>query len=112
MRTLEAVMVALQIPTSRVKDVVAAAGERIAQLKPSGEVFEPRPLSRVVELETLSAGITAKAALWRSLQTVSAADPRLAEFDFAALSGRAHEQRDRVDACHRSAVPAALTEQA
>lgn len=105
-------MAALNIPTSKVKDLAAAVGQRIMQLKPNAEISEPRALSRLIELETLSAGITGKAALWRSLQTVSATDRRLAEFDFAGLVDRAYDQRDRVDACHASSVAAAFTESA
>ena len=82
------------------------------RLKPNGELFAPPALSRLIELETLSAGITGKAALWRSLQTVSAGEPRLQAFEFGILAARALEQRDRVDAYHDSLVAATFPKSA
>jgi hypothetical protein len=103
--TLKQAMAAVDITASRVKDSFAIAGERLGRLKPNGRLRGYSPLSRVVELELLVAGIAAKEALWRSLATT--AEPRLSSFDFVQLARSAEQQRAeteqrRVDAAARA----------
>jgi len=54
-------------------------------------------LSVLLETETLAMGIDGKLALWEALVAVVPAHPRLAEFDLAALTARARDQRRRVE---------------
>jgi hypothetical protein len=51
----------------------------------------------LIGLESLSLGIEGKAKLWRTLSEVSVTEPRLAGIDFAGLSERARNQRERLE---------------
>lgn len=95
-RTLEHVLTVAGVRRSPVKPHVAWALEKVGRLKLNGRVREYSPLSRLLELEGLEAGIRAKRALWQALD--QAADPRLAEFDFGVLRERAQSQLEGVEA--------------
>ena len=98
--SLEQVMAALGISPSTTKDALAAVGQRVGRLKPNGQVFGRSPLSTVVELEALVAGITAKEAMWKALVGVGERSPQLEGIDLDHLIERARRQRETVDA-HR-----------
>jgi len=89
--TLESVMDRVGAGRDRVKIAAAWVGEKAGRLKPNGQLIGYSPLSRVVELEGLSAGIEAKRLLWTALEQLT--DPRLAGFDFGQLAERAARQR-------------------
>lgn len=93
--TLREVMAALGVGPDRLKQSLAWGGEKLGRLKPNGSVFSYSPLSRLVELEALALGVSGKAAAWRLLGELG--DPRLAEFDFAALAVRADHQLERLE---------------
>jgi hypothetical protein len=105
-RTLEDVMDAVGAPRSRLKAGLAVAAERAGRLKLNGRLLGYSPLSRLLELEALSLGITGKRALWRALRLVD--DPRLREFDFAALEARADDQLARLQASRLEAARVAF----
>jgi hypothetical protein len=69
--------------------------EKIGRLKPNGHLTTYSPLSRLLELEGLAAGIDAKRALWLALE----------EDD---LAERAREQRERLEPHRLAAAHAAL----
>jgi hypothetical protein len=69
--------------------------EKIGRLKPNGRLVRYSPLSRLVELEFLSIGITGKLGMWRLLQRVL--DDPLTSADLASLIERAERQRSEVD---------------
>jgi hypothetical protein len=94
-RALLEVMDALDVGEDHLKTVFARVGERIGRLKPNGSLLSYSPLSRVVELEGLTLGVTGKAGLWRALMLLD--DPRLEPFDFAALERRAKRQQNRLE---------------
>ena len=75
---------------------MARVAEFGARLKPNGKLVGYSPLSRVLELEGLTMGITGKLELWRSLQAVENGS-RIGGIDFERLAARAEEQRDRVE---------------
>jgi hypothetical protein len=89
-----------------VKKVAALVTERAGRLKLNGSLFSYSPLSRLVELEGLALGVTGKLGLWRALREVG--DPRLAEFDLAALAERAEAQRDGLELQRLEAARLAL----
>ena len=89
---------------SRAKAALAWAGERAGRLKPNGQLKGYSPLSRVLELETLSVGIAGKLALWQSLQTLPHVQERLADLDLEDLAARAERQRNEVETLRRRAV--------
>jgi hypothetical protein len=100
--TLERVLDALDVSRDKVKSAGAYAGEKLGRLKLNGQLRGYSPLSRVVELEGLALGVTGKKAMWKALEVL--ADPRLAEFDFAALADRAERHQEELEALRLRAV--------
>lgn len=101
---LLAVMRSLEVEPSRVKNGLAWTAEKAGRLKLNGRIVHRSPLSTVVELEGLAAGILLKRSLWTSLESVR--DPRLAGHDFAGLAARAEEQAASVEEWKRRAAAA------
>jgi hypothetical protein len=89
--TLEALMGQLDVRKKRARLAIAAATEMLGRLKPNGRLLGYSPLSRVIELEALTLGISGKLELW---QSVKATGERAVDVD--ELIQRAQEQRDRV----------------
>lgn len=98
---LRQVMAAVGVGDDKLKVVAGWTVEKLGRLKLNGRLLGYSPLSRLVELEGLSLGIEGKAELWRMLAEL--ADPRLADFDFAALATRADRQRAELES-HRVAA--------
>ena len=94
------------LPASPVKLALAWAGERAGRLKLNGQVRGYSPLSRLLELELLIAGIDAKTELWRSLGAAEL--PELAGVDFEALAARAIAQHEALQPHHDDAARAAF----
>jgi hypothetical protein len=105
--TLNQVAEVLGVRADPVKLGAARAGELLARLKLNGQLRGYSPLSRVVELEGLMAGIEAKRRLWKALK--AAHRPELATFDFTELAERASNQREQLKAHHRLAAQLALS---
>jgi hypothetical protein len=93
-RTLERLMQHLGVGRSRPKVAAAWVAEKLGRLKLNGEVTRYSPLSRLLELEGLAAGIEAKRALWLSLATATGP---VDGFDFHALAERAAAQRAQLE---------------
>jgi hypothetical protein len=106
--TLLDVMASAGVRENPIKRMGAVAAERAGRLKLNGQLLGYSPLSRLVELEALMAGIEGKRGLWAALQEV--ADPRLEQFDFVALEQRAARQHDEVDQHRRRAARQALAQ--
>jgi hypothetical protein len=96
------------IAENPLKRELARAGELVGRLKLNGGLLGYSPLSRLLEIELVMAGIDAKRSLWRSL--TAAALPELHDVDLDRLSRRATEQRERLLPHHVSAATHALTE--
>jgi hypothetical protein len=103
---LEQVMEQLSVKPNRVKDAGGWAAEKVGRLKPNNSLHGYSPLSRVVELEGLVIGVTAKLALWEALGEL--VGDRAGEIDFPALADRARDQRSRLEELRRSAAADAL----
>jgi hypothetical protein len=99
--TLRRVMDRVGAAESRAKQVAALGAERLGRLKLNGRLMSYSPLSRLVELGALSTGVEGKRLMWVLVGEL--ADPRLGDFDFAALEARARDQRDGVE-IHRLAA--------
>ena len=104
--TLESVMDEVGAGRDRAKIAAAWVGEKAGRLKPNGQLIGYSPLSRVVELEGLSAGIEAKRLLWAALEPLE--DPRLAAFDFGQLTERAARQRTELEPFRLAAAQTAF----
>jgi hypothetical protein len=109
--TLERLMGRLGIARSRAKVAAAWAAEKVGRLKLNGELTRYSPLSRLLELEGLAAGIEGKRALWLALEAAvdSGADD-VEGFDFRALAERAESQRERLEKHRLAAASDALGE--
>lgn len=94
--TLAGLMRSLGVPGSQGKRVAAAAAERVGRLKLNGQLLGYSDLSRLVELEGLSAGVETKERLWRSLRAAHG-HPALHGVDLDRMIERADQQRDRLE---------------
>jgi hypothetical protein len=87
---------------------MALIGERLARLKPNGRLTGYSDLSRVIEAESLMAGVVAKQRLWVSLERTVRAQPALNGYDFTALAARAERQLDQLRMFHEQAAEVAF----
>jgi hypothetical protein len=101
---LGTVLRVLGVEPSRVKVVLARSVERLSRLKLNGRLLDYSPLSRLIELETLSAGIEAKRGLWQALGQV---DGELG-VDLDRLTGRAETQIASVERLRKHAAELAF----
>ena len=91
-RTLLAVVRALGVDISPAKPALAWCAEKAGRLKLNGRLRGYSPLSRLIELEGLEAGVAAKRSLWQSLARAFPGDARLEQFDLDELIARAERQ--------------------
>lgn len=108
-RTLQEIRERLGVTGGGAKRKIAQIGERLSRLKLNGRLIGYSPLSRVVEVEALIAGVSAKRLLWTALTTAATANPVLAGYDFAGLEQRADEQLTVLRKFHREATEEAFT---
>jgi hypothetical protein len=99
-QTLDEILARLGCRASRWKVIVARGAELAGRLKPNGRLRGYSPLSRVLELELLAAGIVVKESLWQTLALVQR-HRGLTGFDFDDLQHRARQQRRQLEA-HRT----------
>jgi hypothetical protein len=104
--TLLRLMGRLGVGRHPLKAPLARLGERLGRLKLNGQIRGYSPLSRVVELEGLSALIGAKLQLWNALE--QSYGETLDGFDFHALAARADRQGQQVEDLHLAASQRAL----
>jgi hypothetical protein len=102
--TLLSVMNRLGVKPSVFKVATAWLGEKLGRAKLNGQLTGYSPLSRVLELEALTMGVTGKLSMWRVLGPLAAEDPRLREFDFGALAERAERQRAGLEQQRKAAA--------
>ena len=100
-RIIDRLGVAANLP----KRVLAVTAERVGRLKLNARLTGYSPLSRLLEVEMLLAGIDAKRSLWCALGSSTAADD-LSDVDFTLLAERATEQRSALHPHHREAARA------
>ena len=104
--TLQGLMKRLGVQQDPLKPIAARLGERLGRLKPNGRLRGYSPLSRVVELEGLTLGITGKLQLWRALErSLDSIDG----YDFERLAERAAHQRERVEQLRLAAAGRAFS---
>jgi hypothetical protein len=91
--SLERLMERLGVKKDRVKTTGAFIGEKFGRLKPNAHLTSYSPLSRVIELEGLTLGVTGKLALWKALLEISDQDERLDAEELRVLAERAEAQQ-------------------
>ena len=107
--TLVRLMERLGVSRKPYKPALARIGERLGRLKLNGQLRGYSPLSRVLELEVLAAGIGGKIQLWNALE--QSYGESLDGFDFHALAERADRQGQQVEDLHLAAAQRALPSQ-
>lgn len=90
------------------KEAAAWVAEKFGRLKLNGRWVTRSPLSLVLELEGLQAGITAKLCLWRSMEALRRRE-LVPPLDFDGLIARAEHQRAEAELLHGRAVELAFT---
>jgi len=108
--TLEDIMGRFGVSRSVMKTAGAKIGEKIARLKPNDQLTGYSPLSRVLELEGLLAGVQGKLALWDSLAQIAPHEERLDEAEIAALQDKAERQLADLREHHAMAAREAFAE--
>jgi hypothetical protein len=96
----------LGIRRDPVKRAAAWGAEKVGRLKLNGQLTGYSPLSRVVELETLSLGVAGKLGLWRALRDV--APGGIPADDLERLIKRAERQRRGLETQRRRAAEIAF----
>lgn len=72
---LERFLAAIDRKPDPLKNAGAWMAEKLARLKPNGELIRRSPLSDVVELETLRIAVEGKACGWRVLRALAEDEP-------------------------------------
>ncbi|MFB7214756.1 hypothetical protein [Streptomyces sp. NPDC056255] len=96
------IMISLAVPVRHYRTWLGLAGERIARLKPNGNLRHRSPLSDLIELESMRIGVEGKTALWQALRAIADNDPRLDPDDLDQLIQRAAEQTRTLNRWHQA----------
>jgi hypothetical protein len=107
---LEAIMSELGVGADRLKVVGAWTSEKLGRLKLNGRLLGYAPLSRVLELEGLLAGVEGKLALWRALRERPPGGVRVDEAQIERLERRAQRQLRELRTRHKRAARLAFVE--
>ena len=97
------------IGTDYPKLAAAWTMEKVGRLKLHGQLTGYSPLSRLVELEGLLAGVQGKRALWMALREAASREARLEEAELERLVRRADEQLEGLRKHHANAAREALS---
>ncbi len=103
-RHLQGIVEDLGFGGDRLKNLAAWGLEKAGRLKLNGQLTGYSPLSRLVELEGLLAGITGKQGLWVSLLELAPSEPRLDAALLERLRDRADAQRATVEELREKAA--------
>jgi len=107
---LEQIMGRFGVTTPALKIAAAKVGEKLGRLKPNERLTGYSPLSRVLELEGMRAGVEGKLALWDALAQLAATDERLDAEQIAGLQGKAQKQLEGLREQHLLASREAFVE--
>lgn len=105
---LERIMSRCDVTPDLLKNAGAKLGERIGRFKMNGQLTGYSPLSRVLEIEGLRAGVQGKLSLWQSLREIAPGREQLDERELDELVARAEAQLEGLREQHRLAVREAL----
>jgi hypothetical protein len=92
------------------KRPLALLAERVARLKPNGQLRGYSPLSRFLELESLALGLDGKKLLWANVRDLTNARDRLVDVNVGALIERATRQREELEPFRVAAGRESLTQ--
>ncbi len=109
--TLVEVLAAVGAGPCQFKRLALRAGEIAGRLKPNGRVRSYSPLSRVIELEALVAGVNAKLRLWVVVETVAGTAEHPSMPDVSLHLERAKAQLADLQRHHQKALETAFVAQ-
>ncbi|REJ74274.1 MAG: hypothetical protein DWQ34_23910 [Planctomycetota bacterium] len=89
---------------SRTKKGAAWIAEKLGRFKPNDSLLTYSALSRVVELETLSAAAQERVALWDTLDAVATRDNRLSGLTFWFFRDHAQSHLEQLSTRRRYAA--------
>jgi hypothetical protein len=107
-QSLLAIMGALQVRVDRLKAAAAWGGEKVGRLKLNGQLRGYSPLSRVVELEALTLGVSGKRLMWIALGELADDHSVLDINELLALRQRADGQLEGLETQRRDAAAEAF----
>ena len=94
----------LGVGEDRLKNSAAWTGEKLGRAKLNGRLLKRAPLSTVLELEGLLAGVEGKLGLWRSLGEIAPTHAGLDEAEMDRLARRAQRQITGLRRHHKDAA--------
>jgi hypothetical protein len=100
-RSLREVLNELGMADHHVHEAFTWLAEKVARLKPNGQVIGRSPLTSLVELETIRIALEGKRAGWVSLRLLADHDSRLDADRLDALIARGIDQADRAEELRR-----------
>lgn len=106
--TLMDLMDALRLSRDPAKQALAVIGERVGRAKLNGSLRGYSDLSRLEELEGLTAGVNVKLRLWEALRRVASSHAAIAATDLDRLVDRASGQLERLETHRLEAAARAL----
>ena len=108
--TLRALIEELGYSVDPLKAGAGWVAEKFGRLKLNGSLLSYSPLSRLIELEGLTIGVTGKLSMWRNLR--ASIGPNVASVDLDALITQAESQLARLDPLRTSAAAEAFASSA
>jgi hypothetical protein len=98
--SLRRIMARVNVSEKPAYQALMWASERLGRLKPNGYLLARSPLSDVVELEAMRAGVAAKRNGWQTLLGIAVREDRLDRAELESLVERADSQLDRLHDIH------------
>ena len=111
-RTLESIMDDLGFGADRAKNIGFWVAEKAGRLKLNGRLTGYSPLSRMIELEGLIAGVGGKLSLWRTLREIADSVPELDPDRLGRLIERGEQQLQTLNELRSRAGSEAFAESA
>ncbi|WP_432476982.1 hypothetical protein [Nocardioides sp. GXQ0305] len=105
---LRELMLRLDLDPGTVVPAVVRLAERIGRLKPNGRLLRRSPVSDVLELEAMRAGVSGKRAGWDALLALAEDVEALPGDELQRLRTRADDQLERLAAVHAALVVRSL----
>jgi hypothetical protein len=105
-KVLECIIERVGKSTFDLKDAMAWLAEKASRVKLRDD--QPEGIGTFEAVEILGLGIMGKASLWQTLSAIAQLEPKLAKWDYVALSMRAQGQYKRVEAYRLSFAPVAF----
>jgi hypothetical protein len=99
----------LEVPIQKWRGPLGAAAEKAGRLKFNGHILSRSPLSSVVELEALLAGVEGKRCGWRTLHRLAQNDDRLDSQELDTLINRSLAQTEVLERVRSWAIDEAFT---